>query len=121
MLAQNLPAARSTPRLPLQVLTNKRIKHELTPAKLLTPSELRSASAPLNDSTASPIISICEDCEAEKERALTLESALLNVNSENTILERELSGLELYLADLLAGLKDKKRRIRELKGVLRSL
>jgi hypothetical protein len=119
MLAQNLPAARSTPRLPLQVLTNKRIKHELTPAKLLTPSELRTAS--LNDLTASPSISICEDCEAEKERALTLESALLNVNSENTILERELSGLELYLADLLAGLKDKKRRIGELKGVLRSL
>lgn len=121
MLAQNLPEARMTPRLPLQVLTNKRIKHELTPAKLLSLRDLKSGSNLDNALISSYETILCEECEAEKERALTIEKALLDVDTQNNLLEREVSGLELYLEDLLAGLNDKKKRIRQLRSTLRDL
>lgn len=120
MLAQETNRMRLAPRQPLQTLTNKKLKRSDKSAKFSLLHELSQSEEDLSLLTSSLVEMQCEECIAEKERALTIEAAILDVVSQNNLLEREVAGLEVYLEDLLEGLKEKRKLVRNLKKTLRN-
>jgi len=118
MLAQEM---RMPPRQPLQTLTNKKLRRSEEPAKSSLLQELPKSVEELSLTTSALVEMPCEECIADKERALTLEAAILDVVSQNNLLEREVEGLEVYLEDLIEGLKERRKQVTSLKKELKYL
>lgn len=121
MLGQEMNRMRLAPRQPLQTLTNKKLRRSEEPAKVSLLQEFAKSEEEVSLFTSSLVDMPCEECIAEKERALTIEAAILDVVSQNDLLDREVAGLEVYLEDLLEGLKEKRKLVRNNRRTLRNL
>lgn len=67
--------------------------------------------------------SVCEECIANKEQAATLEDAILDLNSENEVLQESIQHLEARLKSLNLEIDEKDEMIdymkREIKAKIR--